>query len=72
VRSLLDRGAAVDVRDADGPSALVASAYGNHVEVARLPVDADVDVNVKNNSEQSPYLIATSREGKDRACGGTK
>ena len=65
VRSLLDRGATVDGRAADGATALVAAAYGNHVEAARLLIEAGADVNVKDDTEQSPYLIATSEVGDD-------
>ena len=65
VRSLLAEGAGVDARDAGGVTALVAAAYGNHVEVARLLLDAGADVNAKDETEQSAYLIATSEVGDD-------
>ena len=65
VRSLLQRGASIEARDASGATALVAAAYGNHVEVARALVDAGADVDVKDSTEQSAYLIATSEVGDD-------
>ncbi len=65
VRSLLDDGARVDARDEGGATALVAAAYGNHVEVARLLVAAGADVNAKDDTEQSAFLIATSEVGDD-------
>lgn len=65
VRSLLDRGARIDARDANGATALVAAAYGNHLDVARLLADAGADVNAKDETEQSAYLIATSEVGDD-------
>ena len=65
VRALLGRGAEVESRDSTGATALVAAAYGNHVDVARLLVEAGADVNAKDESEQSAYLIATSEVGDD-------
>jgi ankyrin repeat protein len=65
VRSLLERDAAVDARDASGATALVAAAYSNHVEVARSLIEAGADVNAKDESQQSCYLIATSEVGDD-------
>ena len=64
VRSLLDR-ARASTPGEGGATALVAAAYGNHVEVARLLVDAGADVNAKDETEQSAYLIATSEVGDD-------
>jgi hypothetical protein len=65
VRSLLERGAAVDASDETGRTALIAAAYRNHVDVARLLVDAGADVNVQDASQQSAFLIATSEVGPD-------
>lgn len=65
VRSLLGRDAAVDARDASGATALVAAAYSNHVHVARSLIEAGADVNVKDERQQSAYLIATSEVGDD-------
>ena len=65
VRSLLQRGASIEARDASGATALVAAAYANHVEVARALVDAGADVDVRDPTEQSAYLIATSEVGDD-------
>ena len=65
VRSLLERGADVEARDQNGATALVAAAYGNHVEVARVLIEAGADVNRKDETEQSAFLIATSEVGDD-------
>jgi uncharacterized protein len=65
VRSLLERDAAVDARDASGATALVAAAYGNHVDVAGSLIEAGADVNVKDERQQSAYPIATSEVGDD-------
>jgi ankyrin repeat protein len=67
VRSLLERGAAVDARDDTGATALIAASYGNHVDLAELLIDAGADVNVQDASQQSAFLIATSEVGPDLA-----
>jgi len=65
VRDLLARGASVRARDDRGRTALVAAAYENHVRVAALLVEAGADVNRKDDTVQSAYLIATSEVGDD-------
>ena len=65
VQQLLDRGASVRARDRDGRTALTAASFGNHVEVARALIEAGADVNAKDDTVQSPYLIATSEVGDD-------
>ena len=65
VRELLGDGASVRARTRDGRTALGAAAYGNHLEVARALVAAGADVNAKDATVQSPYLIATSEVGDD-------
>jgi uncharacterized protein len=65
VDQLLERGADVRARDGDGRTALTAAAYGNRVDVARALVRAGADVNAKDDTMQSPYLIATSEVGDD-------
>jgi uncharacterized protein len=44
---------------------LLAAAYANHVAKARRLIDAGADVNAKDDTEQSAYLIATSEVGDD-------
>jgi ankyrin repeat protein len=46
-------------------SKLIAAAYENDVEEARRLVDAGADVNAKDETVQSAYLIATSEVGDD-------
>ena len=65
VERLLADGANVGATDANGRTALVAAAYGNHVDVAAALIDAGADVNVEDVSQQSAYLIATSEVGDD-------
>ena len=48
-------------RDAD----LIAAAYANDLESARKLINAGADVNAKDDSEQSAYLIASSEVGDD-------
>jgi hypothetical protein len=51
-----------------GPSLderLIAAAYANEVATARRLIDAGADVNAKDETEQSAYLIATSEVGDD-------
>ena len=65
VEDLLERGASVRARDADGRTALTAASFENHVGVARRLMAAGADVNAKDRTVQSPYLIATSEVGDD-------
>ena len=51
--------------DEAGRTALVAAAYGNHLDVAQALVEAGADVNVEDDSQQSAFLIATSEVGDD-------
>ena len=44
---------------------LLAAAYANDVAAARRLIDAGADVNAKDDTEQSAYLIATSEVGDD-------
>ena len=67
VESLLRRGASVRATDAQGRTPLVAAAYGNLVEVARVLLAAGGDPDEKDATVQSAYLIATSEVGDDPA-----
>ena len=60
VDRLLDGGGSAGAVGAGGQTALVAAAWGNHVEVACRLIEAGADVNAKDDTEQSAYLIATS------------
>ena len=44
---------------------LIAAAYANDVDAARELIEAGADVNAKDASVQSAYLIATSEVGDD-------
>lgn len=66
VRSALARGARLDgAVDRNNSTALAKAAYQNRVEAAQVLVAAGADVNRKDDSEQSPFLIATSEVGDD-------
>ena len=65
VRALLEQGAPVDARDGQGAGRPGPAAYGNHLDVAALLVQAGADVDVADDSRQSAYLIATSEVGDD-------
>lgn len=60
VQKLLAQGARVHAKDERGQTALIAAAYGDHVEVGRVLIAAGADVNVKDNTAQSAYLIPTA------------
>jgi ankyrin repeat protein len=65
VRAALDGGARPEAADSSGATALVRAAYSNQVEAATVLVEAGANVNHKDSSMQSPYLIATSEVGDD-------
>lgn len=64
VRARLAAGASVRAVDGERRTALVRAAYGAHLEVASVLIDAGADVNAQDISRQSAYLIATSEIGE--------
>lgn len=65
VRRLLENDAPVGAQDGNRRTPLVAASYGNHLKAARLLVEAGADVNAKDETVQSAYLISTSEVGDD-------
>lgn len=65
VERLLIKGAPVNGPDARGQTPVIAAAYANKVEVARYLIQYGADVNLKDSSGQSAYLIAASEAGPD-------
>ena len=64
VKSLLKKDVYIHTQDKDGKCALVAAAYNNQLEIVDLLIAAGADVNMKDNTLQSAYLIATSEVPK--------
>ena len=62
VRSLLERGANVDERDAAGRTAVTAAAYGGHADVVRALVAADADLDQQDDSRANA-LLSTGETG---------
>jgi uncharacterized protein len=60
-----DRSPPASDRALERDEALLTAAYRNDVAAARRLVRAGADVNVRDGSRQSPYLIATSEVGDD-------
>lgn len=61
VRALLGKGAGIDVRDANGATALLVATHHNQVDAARVLIQAGADVNAKDGIQDSPYLYAGAR-----------
>ncbi|MBS0199454.1 MAG: ankyrin repeat domain-containing protein [Proteobacteria bacterium] len=61
IRTALSEGAHIDGRDGQGRTALLIATHGNHVDAARVLVDAGADVNAKDAIQDSPYLYAGAR-----------
>ncbi|MDR0321171.1 MAG: ankyrin repeat domain-containing protein [Treponema sp.] len=59
VKSLLKEGVYIHSQDKEGRCALVAAAYKNNLEIVDLLIAAGADVNMKDNTIQSAYLIST-------------
>ena len=57
VRALLDNGADVDERGAEGRTAVTAAALGDHVDVARVLIAAGADVNLQDADRNNPLLV---------------
>ena len=62
VRRLLDDGADVNERDAQGRTAVTAAALGDHVEVARALISAGADVDAQD-SDRNNALLVTGETG---------
>jgi ankyrin repeat protein len=63
VEAILKKDVYIHTQDKNGRCALVAAAYKNHLEIVDLLIAAGADVNMKDNTLQSAYLISTSEVG---------
>lgn len=61
VQALLRAGAAVDQRDGDGRTAILAATDGNHLEVVRALIARGASVNAQDNRRDSAFLLAAAR-----------
>lgn len=59
VKVLLDKGTYIHSQDGKGRCAIVAAAYGNQLEAADLLIAAGADVNMKDDTIQSAFLVST-------------
>ena len=57
VERLLEDGADVDERRADGRTAVTAAALGDHVDVARALIAAGADVDLQDADRNNPLLV---------------
>jgi hypothetical protein len=58
VRKFIAGGLAAEAVNTRGTTALIAAVQGNHVDVAKLLVQAGADVNRQDDAKQSAFLIA--------------
>ncbi len=57
VRNLLERGARVNVQNANGRTALTAAVMSNHLEVARVLIAAGADPNIQDDNRNNALLV---------------
>ncbi len=57
---LLADGAAIDGRDQQGRTALLAATHAGSIDAARFLIEQGADVNLKDNIEDSAYLYAAA------------
>lgn len=57
VRNLLERGARVNVQNANGRTALTAAVMGNYLEVARVLIAAGADPNIQDDNRNNALLV---------------
>ena len=67
VKEMLDRGAYVNIRDADGRTPLTEAAWENQVETVKLLLESGANPNAKKNDGTTPLTIATGRGHKEIA-----
>ncbi len=58
VLQLLEAGADVDERDADGRTPVMAATRGNHVDTVRALIEAGADIDIQDDRLDNPFLYA--------------
>ena len=66
-KSLIERGAQINLQTNDGTSALHIASRNNHVDVAKLLLEKGAKVDLLNNDQCSPLMIACEHESTDVA-----
>lgn len=61
LRRMLDAGAPVNQRDANGRNAVLAATQGGHADAALLLIERGADVNAQDHIEDSAFLLAGAR-----------
>src|SRR5690625_1264841 len=56
-----ERGYPLDIRDADGNTALMLAAYNGRVETLKMLIERGADVEIRNSRDQSPIAGALFR-----------
>src|SRR5690625_7150833 len=59
-----ERGYPLDIRDADGNTALMLAAYNGRVETLKMLIERGADVDIRNSRDQSP-LAGAILKGED-------
>ena len=65
IKSLLNQGANVNVREKDGQTPLHYAAYLNNINIAKLLIDSGADVNVQDEDGWAPLRWAVRAENFD-------
>src|SRR5436190_6915104 len=65
VQNLLDKGAYVNAKDADGRNPLSEAAWENHADTVKLLLEKGADPNIKKKDGSTPMSIATGRGHKE-------
>lgn len=58
VQQLLKQGAAINSRDAQGRTPVMAATHGNRVDTVQALIGAGADINIQDNLKDNPFLYA--------------